>query len=246
MDIYNTSVIARAVTSSAPLRPHAFFEEGTIGSGGGGDCITYGITRYKEELGSVITIQFLATVRYRGWWFTLEYSPMTHTQCYAAFNDELHFTFGHCVEAHGKDALQNLCKWLQKQSFLPAGELTVHPLTEEELDAVRKREIAFRPPPVAMLNVAMNMNQLQLTKGEIALMVFHDPAALLHWYYEMPPPAPSVRMIHVPVSIIKETTVGFPQDTPNDATMVGVAFSAQDDYSDCRLVYWATLTSKTE
>jgi hypothetical protein len=85
---------------------------------------------------------------------------------------------------------------------------------------------------------------MQIVKGEALLAVFDNQDDMMYWYYLLPTPAPSIRLISISIPIIKTGTPEFPQDTPDDACMVGVAFSKEEDLSDCCLHYWATFGAK--
>lgn len=233
---YDKSVIAHTITNSMPVIEHAFFEEGTLG----GPTIVYGTLRYKERVGVRSPMSFLAAIRHEGWEFALEHSTMSNTTCYGGFKDKLHYTFAHHDPLLGDTPLKNLCAWLQKYNLLPAGELTACQLSDDSRAAALYREIMFCPPPVTLLNRLLFSDKMHIVKGKLSLAVFDNQDDMLHWYALLPGPVKSVRLVSIPVHIIKTCVPDFPQDTPDDAAMVGVAFSKEEDLSDCRLQYWAT------
>jgi hypothetical protein len=241
---YDKRVLARAVSSSVPMYEHAFFEEGTLG--GGGSTIVYGTLKYKERVGVHSFMRFMAAIQHDVWEFTLEHSAITDTTCYGAFKEQVHYTFAQHDPALGDTPLKNLCAWLQKYHLLPAGELPVCQLTEDLRAVVQQREMMFCPPPVVLLNRLLIAKEMQIVKGKLSLAVFYDQDDMLRWYTLLPLPVHAMRVCTVLVNIMKDSTPKFPQDTPDDAAIVGVAFSKEEDYSDCILHYWFTFGVKPE
>lgn len=240
---FTQKLVASALVCSKPALAHGFFRRGTLGDTG----VVYGVMRYTEQLGAWSGIYFLAAMCYRGWEFTLETNDTSHTTCYGAFHGNMHYTFAGIGTEVSDDAdpLELLGAWLQTKGWIPEGGRAVIPDTGDALQASLEAERTFRPPFKALLNDALRMGNLSLTAGYMALMVFPDENAMLHWYEQRPGPGPDVRFARLPFEVLRDHTPGLTMGNAKASdAWIGVAYSQLEDYSDCTLKYWASFCAK--